>query len=245
MRTPAIAAEHARPLSPEESFLFSCHPGLACFTECCRELDLVLSPYDVLRMRRNLGLKSSAFLDRYVLVEFPDDGGFPLVYLAMLDDGRASCPFISRDGCLVYADRPGACRTYPLGRGAFLSPGGDREEFHILLREPHCQGFSEPEIQSVRAWVTSQDLFTYQAINDELLFIHQQSGIKGGMPLSDREREIYLLLYDLDTLDQKVLAGDGDLPFLLTEKERRALAGDDLALLRLGIRWLTHVLATR
>ena len=140
---PDLAPEHVRPLTPDETFRFSCHPGVACFTDCCRQLDLALSPYDVLRLSTHLGLASSAFLDQYAVVEQAEGCAFPQVFLCMVDDGQASCPFVTPSGCSVYADRPGACRTYPLGRGAFTTSDGDRHEMHVLLTEPHCQGFIE------------------------------------------------------------------------------------------------------
>ena len=42
------------PIAAEAPLCFACHPKVPCFNECCRELDLALSPYDVLRLRRAL-----------------------------------------------------------------------------------------------------------------------------------------------------------------------------------------------
>ncbi|MCA1766096.1 MAG: YkgJ family cysteine cluster protein, partial [Desulfobulbaceae bacterium] len=111
---------NVRRLGDQETFRFSCHPGVPCFTECCRQLDLALSPYDVLRLRRGLGIPAAEFLDRYAVVEKSEEEPFPTVFLAMVDDGRAACPFVTERGCSVYQDRPGACRAYPVGRGAYL-----------------------------------------------------------------------------------------------------------------------------
>ena len=82
----------------EESFRFACHPGIACFTECCRELDLALTPYDVLRLRKRLSMDSAAFMERYVIIEQNPDLILPQCYLTMVDDGSASCVFVSRPG---------------------------------------------------------------------------------------------------------------------------------------------------
>lgn len=99
-----------------KGFSFGCHPDVACYTECCRELDLVLTPYDVLCLCKELQMSSAEFVDRYVVVEQDENDIFPVLYLGMVDDGRASCPFISGNGCNVYNSRPGACRAYPVGR---------------------------------------------------------------------------------------------------------------------------------
>jgi hypothetical protein len=238
-----LAPEHVRPLTPDETFRFSCHPGVACFTDCCRQLDLALTPYDVLRLSKHLGLAPSAFLDRYALIEQAEDGSFPLVFLGMVDDGRASCPFVTASGCSVYADRPGACRTYPLGRGAFTTPDGTRHEMHVLLTEPHCKGFSEGGQQDIAAWQKDQDLALYNAINDELLSILHHPRLKGGHQPEPREVEIFLSLYTLDTFRNLLLDSNIALPISVSDRELKELATEDLALLRLGIRWLDHVLA--
>ena len=43
-------------LDRAQPFSFRCAPDLICFTDCCRQLDLALTPYDVLRLRRALGI---------------------------------------------------------------------------------------------------------------------------------------------------------------------------------------------
>lgn len=113
-----------QPLRPETSLRFACRPGVICFNECCRELDLALFPYDVLRLRRALGISSGEFMKKYVLVTQEDGQVFPICRLSMVDDGRASCVFVRREGCSVYADRPAACRAYPVGRGASFRGDG-------------------------------------------------------------------------------------------------------------------------
>ena len=35
-------------------FSFACHPDVPCFTKCCSDLDLALTPYDVLRLKNRL-----------------------------------------------------------------------------------------------------------------------------------------------------------------------------------------------
>ncbi len=242
---PDLAPEHVRPLTPDETFRFSCHPGVACFTDCCRQLDLALSPYDVLRLSNHLGLAPSTFLDQYAAVEQTEECAFPQVFLCMVDDGHASCPFVTPSGCSVYADRPSACRTYPLGRGAFTTPDGQHHEMHVLLTEPHCKGFNEDNPQDITAWQKDQDLAHYNAMNDELLAVLQHPLLKGGQQTTEQEVEIFLSLYSLDTLRQQLLDTSCAPPFSITENERQELATQDLALLRLGIRWLRHVLANR
>ena len=51
-------------LALDSSFNFHCHAGLACFNRCCRTPTILLSPYDLLRLRQSLGITSAALLKR-------------------------------------------------------------------------------------------------------------------------------------------------------------------------------------
>jgi hypothetical protein len=55
-------AEKHRMLSMEGRFKFSCHNGLSCFKTCCADINIFLTPYDLLRMRWATGLSSEEFL---------------------------------------------------------------------------------------------------------------------------------------------------------------------------------------
>ena len=80
---PHSLPDHCQPLAAAEKFCFACHPGVACFTECCRQLDLALTPYDVLRLRKRVGLTSSEFLAKYTLIPFTQDQKVPVPLLKM------------------------------------------------------------------------------------------------------------------------------------------------------------------
>lgn len=192
-------SEHVSRLREGENFTFACHPGVDCFTDCCRQLDLALSPYDVLRLSRELKISGKEFLDRYAVVEFEDGDIFPHVYLGMIDDGRASCPFVSEQGCRVYPGRPAACRTYPLGRGARRDENGCDHAFFVLLKEPHCHGFAAPDTINLELWIADQGLADYYAANDCLLPLLQHEKIKQGFRPSSAQRDLYLnTLYNLE-----------------------------------------------
>ena len=72
-------------LKPDETFCFDCNPDVPCFNRCCAELTLPLTPYDVLRLRRNLGIGSEEFLGTFTTMRSFPDTGFPLPMLRMLD----------------------------------------------------------------------------------------------------------------------------------------------------------------
>ncbi|MDA3972217.1 MAG: YkgJ family cysteine cluster protein [Desulfobulbaceae bacterium] len=208
--------EHIKEISDQESFTFNCHPGVACFTDCCHQLELALTPYDVVRLRKKLGITTQQFLGEYGVIEWEEGDFFPRVYLGMQDDGQVSCPFVTDQGCNVYDGRPGPCRTYPLGRGAYQLEDGSYGAMHVVLHEPHCHGFAEKDIQSVAKWTEGQELHEYNRMNDAMIAIlHHPDTIKKKPTLE--QRSLFLdTLYDLDTFRGRGKIVDAD---RLTDEE--------------------------
>ena len=237
--------ENVTRLCGKECFSFGCHPGVPCFTECCRDLELALTPYDVLRLRQDLQMSSAEFIDRFILVEQDENNSWPRLYLGMVDDGRASCPFISKGGCRVYHNRPGACRAYPVGRGSMLDANGKVREIHVLVREAHCRGFAEPQKHTTAEWFVNQGLLEYNIINDEVLNLLQLEQVRQHGSLTPEERDMFLLaLYKLDEFRDLVSTSAFQDKYLLSREKRRSILADDLDLLRFGIHWLQEVLFT-
>lgn len=239
----SLLPDNVRKLENNETFQFDCHSGVECFTDCCRQLELALTPYDVLRLKKSLGLTSSDFLDQYAIIEKLEEDIFPQVFLAMIDDGQASCPFVSAKGCGLYADRPGACRTYPLGRGAVQSPDGSCQDFHVLLSEPHCKGFFQKTTQTAEQWNLNQELTLYNSINDEVMGILQHQQVKAGFRPDQQQIDKFILaLYNLDEFRPLVLDSNFQSGLSLSADERTSFMSDDEALLRFSIQWLEHEL---
>lgn len=235
-----IKSDHLQQTGPNHQFRFACHPGVSCFTECCRELDLALTPYDTLRLKQSLGISSGQFLDTYVIVEWDEQQTFPLCYLTMVDDGRASCVFVTQEGCSVYPDRPGSCRAYPVGRGVARKEDGTVEESLIILHEPHCHGFEESTDQQVRKYLAGQGLAAYNQYNDALLSLLQHPLVQTGRfkPNHVQLNQYLLALYDLDQFRQQMNEGRITLNCSLTPRQLLGLTGNDEELLMLGIQWL-------
>ena len=231
--------EYCHPLDADERFSFACHRGVPCFTECCRQLDLFLSPYDVLRLKNRLGMHSSQFLEQYVIIEADARNAFPGCYLTMVDDGRASCVFVSSAGCTVYDDRPGACRCYPVGRGASRTSDGRVEERFVLLREGHCQGFQQDCEQDVATYLQEQGLEPYNYFNDALMELLQHERLEQGFLPNHQQRELFILaLYNLDQFRQELKEGKIQVPQSLTVSDADLLSMSDEDLLLLAIRFL-------
>lgn len=234
--------EHVSRILPGDVFSFLCHRNISCFTHCCRELELLLTPYDVLRLRHATGLTSAELHQLYIIEEFTEADVFPRYYLSMIDDGRASCVFVNDRGCSIYPDRPAACRTYPLGRGTVYEQrtGTVKEQF-ILLREPHCRGFEEKIEQTVERFTASQELEVYNRFNDLLTAITQHEKVKEGMRLSEYQLNLYrTALYDLDTFRAGLKEGGGDLRICGALPE--GVVDDDETLLEFALRYVQKTL---
>ncbi len=102
-------------LTGKSRFKFRCHKGVRCFTACCSNINIVLPPYDLLRLRKRLGLTTEDFINQYCEIEILAKTLLPVITLKMKKDEKKSCPFVTAEGCTVYEDRPSNCRYYPVG----------------------------------------------------------------------------------------------------------------------------------
>jgi len=230
--------ENVARINPGDSFSFLCHQNIDCFTSCCRQLDLELTPYDVLRMRKATGLHSSELLKRFIIIEHDQRSALPRFYLTMVDDGKASCVFVKSEGCSIYTHRPGACRTYPLGR-ATVKSAQQLEAFFVLLKEAHCHGFKEHTLQTIESFSNSQGLKSYNYFNDLVAEIQQHEKIRAGMNLTPNHIKSYTTaLYDIDTFRSKLKEGTIASAAELPEN----IFKDDEELLRYAITWVKNVL---
>ncbi|PID40307.1 MAG: hypothetical protein CR984_03890 [Proteobacteria bacterium] len=146
------------PLKKSDTFQFRCHSGLSCFNQCCRNLNLFLYPYDILRLRKSLGLDSDQFLDRHVDVVLRDGNHFPDVLLRMADNDSRTCPFLGSEGCTVYSDRPDTCRTFPVEHGLLFGDRPGESKTISFFRPPDfCQGQHENQEMTLDRWANDQD----------------------------------------------------------------------------------------
>lgn len=232
------------PLSADDAFTFACTPGVACFNECCRDLNQFLTPYDILRLKNHLNLSSSAFLERYTVTHIGPETGLPVIVLRQNAALGMTCPFVSEKGCTVYEHRPSSCRTYPLARLASRSRDtGKVTEHYALMREPHCKGFGEQKQQTVRQWIDDQGLAAYNEMNDLLMEIIGLKTRCHPQPLDVRERHLFhLACYDLDTFRKQVFENNllKDMP--PPPEVLNAAETDDTLLLRVSLAWLKTTL---
>jgi Fe-S-cluster containining protein len=235
-----ILAEYPR-LGLDDRFTFGCHPGVSCFNCCCRDVNIFLTPYDVLRLRKRLGVSSGEFLDRYTLLPVQKDMKTPVVMLRMKDDEGKTCHFLTEEGCGVYSDRPWPCRMYPLGMAAAKdTPDGWRgERFWFLLKEDVCKGFEEATSWTVKEWLENQGIDQYDDWGDAYKELTLHKFFEDGGTLSPEKLNMfYTACYDLDKFRSFVFETTLLERFEVEEDLIHEMSYDDETLLRFAFLWL-------
>lgn len=228
-------------LGPESKFKFSCHKGLGCFTRCCADVNILLTPYDVLRMRKALKMSSGEFIDKYIITPYLQEQKLPLVLLRMRDDEQKSCPFVTAEGCSIYEDRPWPCRMFPLGMAsAKTADQPDGLEFCFVNREGFsCQGFEETKEWTVAEWWRNQGIDVYEQKNQPYKELTLHREICEGKGLGTAKNHIFFVTcYDLDRFRRLVTESSFLKRFDIPPDLVEALKTDDEALLNFGFDWL-------
>jgi len=71
---------------------------------CCKTTSPIFISSDIDRLAKALKMKSTEFIDTYLKID--EEGDYVLT--------SSPCPFLGYDNkCIVYEDRPRACREYP------------------------------------------------------------------------------------------------------------------------------------
>ena len=65
-------------LATNDVFQFACHPGVPCFNDCCGDVNIFLTPYDIIRLKSHLKISSGEFLQKYTISPFDKKQKFPV-----------------------------------------------------------------------------------------------------------------------------------------------------------------------
>ena len=232
-------------LGEADTFRFRCHQSIACFNKCCENIDILLTPWDIVRMARHFGITTREAIDRYT-VDFPMDGkGMPGLKLAR-KEGATACAHLTPDGCGIYADRPAACRYYALGTVALRKKDSAVvEDSYFVVKEAHCLGHAEPHEQTIAQYRAEQGVAAYDEANREwreVVLKKRSSGPTVGVPPARSYELFFLASYDLDGFRQFLLSERFANVFDVDPQTREAIATDDAACLRFAMRFLKQSL---
>jgi hypothetical protein len=232
-------------LAPGDTFRFRCRKGIACFNQCCENIDILLTPWDLVRMARRFGITTREAIDRYT-VDFPMDGqGMPGLKLAR-KPGSAACVHLTPEGCGIYPDRPAACRYYALGTVAMRRKDSSTfEDTYFVVKEPHCLGHEEPHEQTIAEYRREQGIEPYDEANRawrEIVLKKRSSGPTVGKPPARSFELFFLASYDLDGFRAFALSERFASVFEVEAQTRERIAADDRACLDFAMRFLRQAL---
>lgn len=227
-----------RKLRNNDSFSFSCRKELECFNRCCRDINLFLTPYDILRIKRRLKIPSYEFLRTYTFPLFPEEVGHPAILMKMLPDETKNCPFVGDEGCMIYEDRPWSCRSFPLGPVSETP----EPEFELVKRD-FCLGFTGSKNHTVKKWRDTQNIGYYEEMNNEWKKLTHHENFASVNLLQGEARDMFFLgSYNIDEFRNMVFNGSFLTYFDIEKKTLKKMRSDESELLRFAFKWLRHVL---
>jgi Fe-S-cluster containining protein len=224
---------------------FQCRKGIRCWNACCSNIDITLTPYDILRLKKRLGMNSGDFLVQYTLPYEMDKDSIAGVKLKPVEDGTA-CQFMTPEGCAVYEDRPTACRYYPV---ALLSMRKQDEYTDIasyaMVKESHCKGHEEPRFITIEDYRKEQGVDIYDELGRgwrQLVLKKKSSGPTVGTPSKRSLQLFFMACYDLDRFKEFVASEGFNDAYVLTEEEQQKIQHDELELMQFAFRFLRQVM---
>ncbi|MEN8135960.1 MAG: YkgJ family cysteine cluster protein [Thermodesulfobacteriota bacterium] len=232
-------------LSLDSNIKFRCHPEVSCFTACCGNINIILTPFDILRIRKELNLPADEFLLRFTTPVFLEKTDMPGVKLNLDENGR--CPFVTEKGCTIYQQRPTTCRYYPVGMSFFheaADEGATAEEFYFLVKEEHCKGHNEEQVMTVREWRKDQGIDESDAMNREWMeLVMRRKSFGQQATLSESAQKIFFMAStDLDKFRNFVLSDSFRDTYELDQAAIDEIEKDDIALMKFSFKYLASSL---
>ncbi|GAB4483879.1 MAG: YkgJ family cysteine cluster protein [Thermodesulfovibrionales bacterium] len=231
-------------LSGKDKLKFRCYPGIGCFTKCCHNIRIVLTPYDIYRLKTRLNMSYIDFLSRYTTPDMIDGSPLPVVALKMKNEDGRPCPFVTPEGCTVYSDRPVICRYYPIGMGTMKKyDKKEGEDFFILIKEDHCLGHQEEKVWTVNEWIKDQGTEPYQEMNRDWSEVVLKAKTLGQVQFSDRSLELfYIVSTNLDLFRDFFFTSGIAETYELEPAYLETLRENELELLKFSQKWLRFLL---
>lgn len=227
-------------LTGQSKMHFHCYPGIACFTKCCSGIKIQLSPYDIYALTKRLGMTYNDFLAKYTQQSFIDRTSLPITILKMSNDEMRSCPFVSAEGCTVYADRPLTCRYYPIGMGIMKQfDKGTGTTFYIKIKEDHCLGHNEDKEWTIDEWRADQGSTLYDEINNDWMEVVLKAKTLGMVEFSQKSLDLFFMVSsNLDAFRKFVFESKFLTAYEIEPEIVEKIQEDDLELLKFSLSWL-------
>lgn len=227
-------------LDLDSKFSFACHSGVPCFNACCADVNIFLTPYDIIRLKNRLGITSQEFLDQYTILPMDKNLNYPVILFRLNDDEKKACQLVGEKGCTVYEDRPWACRMYPLGLASPKEGNEDvKDDFYFLLREGVCKGFNEDRQQTVAEWIKDQGIEEYNEMGEDFKNITMHKFFENANNLTpDKVEMFFMVCYNIDKFRAFIFGSSFFDKFVVEDDLKARIKEDDVALLKFGYQWL-------
>lgn len=241
-RTGDEAEFDLKPITEEGKFPFACHPDVSCFNKCCHDINVILTPFDVLRMKKALKIKSDEFLAKYAHLQTYSDTDTPYISLKQLE-GTNQCVFMTEKGCSIYESRPAVCRNYPLGLATQDPTQGQSAMPHFIIEEEMCMGHAEGQKWTIAKWKKDQGADELDRLNKPWLEIVSRLKSLRLKDDKDQKMNVFIMVsFDQDTFKQMVFSSTFLDRFDVSQDQVNLIKNDDEELLKFGFKWLNFIL---
>jgi Fe-S-cluster containining protein len=228
-----------------QRFNFRCHKDVSCFNACCKQADITLTPYDVIRLKLELGVDTSEVLRRHTVPFEMDNHGVPGIKMRTTDEG--ACLFMRENvGCSIYENRPTACRYYPVALLAMKpSEAPTERQAYSLVKEEHCKGHEEAQEQSIDEYREEQGVVEYDELNRDfyqLILKKKSTGPAIGRPSETSLQLFFMACYDIDRFRKFVGSESFRNSYQLDASVFAQIDRDDVFALQFAMAFLKQVL---
>jgi len=233
-------------LTLDSHLQFECHPKVSCFTACCHNIKIILTPYDILILRKRLNKPSHEFITEYTEPTYLEKTDMPGVQIKLVGE-KNGCPFVTPEGCTVYPDRPSACRYYPVGMADFHEGGTNdaaEDKFFFLVKEPHCKGHEEPKHWTIGEWRADQGVDLRDEMNKEWLrLVMRRKSFGLQATLSEAAKRMFFMAStDLDTFRKFIFESSFLDTYEVDAETIAKIREDDVALMLFSFKYLANTL---
>ena len=169
----------------DDTFKFHCTQCGLC---CVNREDIMLSPMDIYKMAKELGLTPTMFFAKYCETYIGDTSRMPIIRLQPVGD-EMRCPLLKNHKCSVHKVKPSVCALYPLGRyiaiekGDYSEEGVGKSEVKYLLQPIDCG--DDSQTHTVREWLADFDI----KLEDEAFIRWHQTIAKVSATIKELEKK--------------------------------------------------------
>ena len=120
----------------------------------------------------------------------------------------------------------------------------DGEEFYFFVHEPHCLGFKEEKLWTVKEFRKDQGVDIHDKINAEWTdLVVRKRSFPPNMQLTEQTKKMFFLAsYNIDKFREFVFESSFLERYDVDDATLKKIKNDEIALLEFGLQWLKWLL---